>query len=382
LDLENQKVYFKELDERYGQSMLPHMSADDLADFLGELPEHVVEAFLEVMGQEGDHVKRLLAYPPQTAGAIMTTEFIAVTTHDLVNTVMQRLKKLAPSAETIYYLYVVDQTGQLVGVVSLRDLIVAHENQRIEEIMSTRVVSVSVLEDQEQVATVIQKYDFLAVPVVNEQGRLVGIVTVDDVMDVVEEEVTEDISEMSAARGAVDLQLSSFEAAKKRAPWILLLMLMGLLTAAVFRRYEATLDQVTILAIFTPMIMGSAGNTSTQTLAVVVRSLALGSIDRVGIYHLLRRELGTGVLLGFICSVILMIVIPLFYGNLMLGLIVAVSLLAALSMATIIGAVIPLVINKLKIDPAIASGPFITTLNDIIGLMIYFSIATALLNYL
>mgnify|MGYP001186277412 FL=1 len=382
LELEQQKECFQELDEAYRYVMLPHMSADDLADFLGELPQEDVDTLIKVMGQEGHEVMRLLTYPPRTAGAIMTTEFISVTTHDQVKTVMERLKQLAPSAETIYYLYVVDEKGYLVGVVSLRDLIIAAEHERIEEIMSTRVVYVSVLEDQEEVANLIQKYDFLALPVVTEQGRLVGIVTVDDVMDVVEEEVTDDIGEMSATRGAVDLQLSSFEAAKKRAPWILLLMLLGLLTAAVFSRYEATLDQVAILAIFTPMIMGSAGNTSTQTLAVVVRSLALGDIDRVGIYHLLKRELGTGILLGLICSILLLIVIPILYQNMMLGIIVAISLLTALSIATIIGAVIPLLINKLKIDPAVASGPFITTINDIVGLFIYFSIATALLNYL
>ena len=272
LELEQQKECFQELDEAYRYVMLPHMSADDLADFLGELPQEDVDTLIKVMGQEGHEVMRLLTYPPRTAGAIMTTEFISVTTHDQVKTVMERLKQLAPSAETIYYLYVVDEKGYLVGVVSLRDLIIAAEHERIEEIMSTRVVYVSVLEDQEEVANLIQKYDFLALPVVTEQGRLVGIVTVDDVMDVVEEEVTDDIGEMSATRGAVDLQLSSLEAAKKRAPWILLLMLLGLLTAAVFSRYEATLDQVAILAIFTPMIMGSAGNTSTQTLAVVVRS--------------------------------------------------------------------------------------------------------------
>lgn len=382
LELEKQLRFFNELDPNYAFTMLENMSADDLADFLGHLPDEVVEAFITFMGQQGHQLKSLLSYPPETAGAIMTTEFIALSTDDRVDEVMKRLKMLAPLAETIYYLYVVDKSNRLVGVVSIRDLIVADEMKRIEEIMSTRVVSVSVLEDQERVANLIQKYDFLALPVVNERGELMGIVTVDDVLDVVEEEMTEDISDISAAGGAVDVQLSSFQAAKKRAPWILLLMLMGLITAGVFGQFEATLEEVAILAIFTPMIMGSAGNTSTQTLAVVVRSLALGSIDRVGIFSLIKREMGTGFLLGLMCSLLLMVIIPLLYGNLMLGVVVAISLLIALSIAAMIGAIIPLVIHKLNIDPAIASGPFITTLNDILGLLIYFSIATSLLGYL
>ncbi|MDQ0339260.1 magnesium transporter [Caldalkalibacillus uzonensis] len=384
LELEQQKEYITELDQTFAIAMFNSMSADDLADFLGELPDIMAETYLNNMGQkDAQDIKNLLAYPDETAGAIMTTEFIALATKDKVSHVLQRLKEQAPDAETIYYLYVVNEQRKLVGVVSLRDLIVARDDQLVEEIMSTRVVSVSVLDDQEEVADVIKKYDFLAVPVISKQGKLVGIVTVDDVMDVVEEEVTEDIGEISAARGAVDLQLSSFDAAKKRAPWILMLAFLGLISAGVIGQFEETLEAVARLAVFIPLIMGSAGNTGTQTLAVVVRSLALGTLDRVGVGKLLKRELGTGVMLGLICSLVLVLTVPVIYdGDLVLGVIVASSLLAALSVATVIGAIIPLIINKLRIDPAVASGPFITTLNDIIALLIYFSIATALLQYL
>ncbi|GGK33626.1 magnesium transporter MgtE [Caldalkalibacillus thermarum] len=384
LELEQQKEYIVELDQTFVIDMFNSMSADDLADFLGELPDIMAETYLNNMGlEDAQDIKHLLAYPPETAGAIMTTEFIALSTKEKASDVLKRLRQQAPDAETIYYLYVVNEEGKLVGVVSLRDLIVAQDEQLVEEIMSTRVVSVSVLDDQEEVANVIKKYDFLAVPVISKQGKLVGIVTVDDVMDVVEEEATEDIGEISAARGAVDLQLSSFSAAKKRAPWILMLAFLGLITAGVIGRFEETLETVALLAVFIPLIMDSAGNTGTQTLAVVVRSLALGTIDRVGVGKLLKRELGTGMMLGLICALVLVLAIPLLYdGNWVLGMVVAVSLFAALSVATVVGAAIPLVINKLRIDPAIASGPFITTLNDIIALFIYFSVATAFLHYI
>ncbi|EGL83547.1 magnesium transporter [Caldalkalibacillus thermarum TA2.A1] len=384
LELEQQKEYIVELDQTFAIDMFNSMSADDLADFLGELPDIMAETYLNNMGlEDAQDIKHLLAYPPETAGAIMTTEFIALSTKEKASDVLKRLRQQAPDAETIYYLYVVNEEGKLVGVVSLRDLIVAQDEQLVEEIMSTRVVSVSVLDDQEEVANVIKKYDFLAVPVISKQGKLVGIVTVDDVMDVVEEETTEDIGEISAARGAVDLQLSSFSAAKKRAPWILMLAFLGLITAGVIGRFEETLETVALLAVFIPLIMDSAGNTGTQTLAVVVRSLALGTIDRVGVGKLLKRELGTGMMLGLICALVLVLAIPLLYdGNWVLGMVVAVSLFAALSVATVVGAAIPLVINKLRIDPAIASGPFITTLNDIIALFIYFSVATAFLHYI
>lgn len=383
LELAQQQKYTLELEEDYTVAVLNHMYADNVTDFLNELPHEQSETLLQKMDQAGvSEVKELMDYPEQTAGAIMTTEFISVGAKETVGEVMARLRKEAPDAETIYYLYVVEAQRQLVGVVSLRDLIIAPADELVEEVMSTNVVSVSVHDDQEDVAHVIKKYDFLAVPAVTPQGTLLGIVTVDDVIDVIDEETTEDIGEMSAARGAVDLDVSSIQAAKKRAPWIIILMFLGLITASVINEFEGILESVVILAAFIPLIMDSAGNTGTQSLAVVVRGLALGTIERKGIGPLFRRELVTGLILGVICAVVISIVIPIFYGNAVLGLVVGLSLLVALTAATVIGAVIPLVINKLNIDPAVASGPFITTVADIIGLFIYFTVATTFIHYL
>ncbi len=384
LELGEQKDIVEELEQSYAADMFNYMYADDVAAIFGQLDTEQKDQFLEKMDPEyQEDIADLLAYPEHSAGSIMTTEFISVSTKNTVSEVMAILKKEAPDAETIYYLYVVDEQEKLVGVVSLRDLIVASDHATVDHIMSSRVVSITVTDDQEEVAAVIKKYDFLAVPVISTEGKLAGIITVDDVLDVVEEEATEDIGEIAAVRGSTDINLSSFAAARKRSPWIILLMFLGLVAAGIIEQFEETLNTIVILAAFIPLIMGSAGNTGTQSLAVVVRSLALGTIERNGIFRLLKRELGTGLMLGLICAVVIFLIItivPYLQGPPILGVIVGVSIFCTLSVATVIGATVPLIINKLKIDPAIASGPFITTINDILGLLIYFTVATTLLN--
>ncbi|WP_026672436.1 magnesium transporter [Alkalihalobacterium bogoriense] len=385
LDVDFQKVTLLELDDNYASKMFNDMYADDVADFLHEIQSGKADKILKAMDkEEADEVKELLAYPPETAGAIMTKEFISIRATSTSSEVMEQLRQEGPEAETIYYLYVVDEKDHLVGVVSLRDLITAPLNEKIEQIMSSRIISVTETDDQEDVAKLIKKYDFLAAPVITKEGQLVGIVTVDDVIDVLEEEAEEDFGEITAARGSMDASISSFTAAKKRAPWIIMLMFLGLITAEVIGQFEETLEAVILLAVFIPLIMDSAGNTGTQALAVVVRGLALGNVERGSVGKMLKREFGTGIMLGLICMLTLLIIVPFLYseGGLLLAGIVGVSLFLTLSIATMVGATIPLLINKLKIDPAVASGPFITTINDILGLLIYFSIATALLEYL
>ncbi|WP_088104095.1 magnesium transporter [Halalkalibacter urbisdiaboli] len=385
VDVEAQMECMLELDEQYAAKMFNEMYTDDVADFLSKIGKEKAEKILASMDRVGaNNVKELLAYPPATAGAIMTKEFIAIKASSTTMKVLEQLREEGPDAETIYYLYVIDDNDTLVGVVSIRDLITAPASEKIEEIMSTRIVSVSVADDQEKVANVIKKYDFLAVPVVKEDGVLIGIVTVDDIMDVVEEETDEDFGEISAARGSLDANVSSFAAAKKRAPWIMMLMVLGLVTAEVIGQFEETLEKVILLSVFIPLIMDSAGNTGTQALAVVVRGLAVGPVNRATVTKMLKREFGTGMMLGLICMLTLVAIVPFLYpnGGILLAGIVGVSLFLTLSFSTMVGATIPLIIDKLKIDPAVASGPFITTINDIMGLLIYFTIASALLQYL
>lgn len=383
LNVSNQKLYFLELDESYAIDMFNNMFTDNVANFLTEINNERAESILLKMNKDkARKVEGLLAYAPETAGAIMTKELISISSTDIVADVLETLRKDAPDAEIIYYLYVIDQEHSLVGVVSLRDLIIASPNETIENIMSTRVVSVPEDMDQEEVGHLIKKYDFLAAPVVSRTNRLLGIVTVDDVMDILEDEATEDFGEISATKGATNLELSGFVTAKKRAPWIIALMFFGLITAEVIGQFEETLEAIVLLAVFIPMIMDSAGNVGTQSLAVAVRGLALGTIEKGGFWRMIRRELSAGIMLGLISMVLITVMITVLYGNWMLALIVGVSILCTLSIATVVGATVPLLINKLKLDPAIASGPFITTVNDILGLLIYFSIATSLMAYL
>lgn len=384
LELEDQLTVFQGLSYQYAVSMFNNMSADDVADFLAEIePERAKDILSSMDMEEAKRVEELMAYAPKTAGAIMTKEFVRLSVESTAKEVIEELRESAPDAETIYYLYVVDKDQRLAGVVSLRDLIISVPEMTVDEIMSTQVVSVNENEDQEDVARLIQEYDFLAVPVVTPDKRLVGIITVDDVMDVLEEEITEDFGEFTASRGATDLSLTAFTAAKKRAPWLILLMFFGLITANIIGQFEQTLEQVVLLAAFMPMLMGTAGNTGTQSLAVAVRAIATGSFERGGVMKTVKRELGTGVMLGITCMIVLMGIISLFYkGNFLLAFIVGISLFFALSVAAVIGATVPIIINKLKIDPAVASGPFITTMNDIVSLLIYFTVATTMIDKL
>ena len=383
LKFHKQKEVFQELNDKYASEMLNNMFTDDIVTFLTKLNNELPNSIIDNMEPgKAEKIKSLLSYEPETAGAVMTKEFVGISSTDNVTDVLNTLRVIASDAEIIYYLYVVDEHGKLIGVVSLRNLLVANPEEMIVDIMNTRVVSVPDQMDQEDVGKLIKKYDFLAVPVVTTENHLLGIITVDDIMDILEAETTEDFGELTATKGATDINLTSFAAAKKRSPWIISLMFFGLITGGVIGRFEETLESVVLLAVFIPMIMDSAGNVGTQSLAISVRGLALGTIEKNSAFKMVRRELKTGFLIGLICMVVITGLVFIFYSNVALGLIVGFSILLTLGISAVIGAIVPLIINKLKFDPAIASGPFITTLNDIIGLLIYFSIATTLIEYL
>lgn len=383
LELDKQKLLIHELGEQFMKDLFDTIPTDDVADLLAALDKVEKDKILDAMAPEREMIIReLLSYPIETAGGLMAKEYITVNKNKKVSEVIDNLRFQAPDAETIYYLYVLDEQSKLVGVVSLRDLIISPAFETIENIMGTDVVSVTTEMDQEEVYKLMKRYDFLAVPVVTKQGELTGIITIDDMMHVMEEEVNEDFDEFIAAKGGTDINISSFAAAKKRAPWIVMLIFFGFLTGGVIGSFEEALEEMVILAVFIPLIMDSAGNAGTQSLAVVVRAIATDSFEKRGLLSAIRRELGTGLLLGAITGIVLLIVIPIVYGNFALSLIVAASLFITLSFSTVTGAVVPVIITKLNLDPAIASGPFITTLNDILGLIVYFTIATTFMAYL
>ncbi|MFC0271955.1 magnesium transporter [Metabacillus herbersteinensis] len=376
-------TYMSEMDPTFAADMLAHMYADDAVDVLNELEKDQVASFLTIMDDDAaEEIRELLHYEEYTAGSIMTTEYISIHAHQTVRSAMQILKKEAPNAETIYYVYVIDESKKLVGVVSLRDLIISNDDTMITEIMNERVYSVSVAEDQEEVARKMKDYNFLAVPVVDFQEHLLGIITVDDIVDVIDEEASDDYSKFAAISDVDSSDRGSFSAAKKRLPWLIILLFLGMMTASLIGRFEETLDQVAILAVFIPLIAGMAGNTGTQALAVAIRRIAIGDSADESKWKMIATEAGTGLITGTICGVVVTFVVFFWHNNFILGLLVGISILATLIVATIAGAFIPLIMHRLKVDPAVASGPFITTINDILSILIYLGMATMFMKYL
>ncbi|WP_432806567.1 magnesium transporter [Mesobacillus maritimus] len=372
-----------EMTPDYAADMLSNMYADDAVDVLNELDKDQVVSYLTIMDRDSAReIKELLHYEEYTAGSIMTTDFIAIASNQTVRSAMHILKSKAPSAETIYYVYVIDDDRRLVGVLTLRDLIVNDDDIMISEIMYDRVVSVSVGEDQEEVARMMRDYDFLALPVVDFQNHLLGIITVDDIIDVMEEEASDDYSKLAGIADLDTIDRNPISAAKKRLPWLVILLFLGMLTASLIGRFEKTLDQVAILAVFIPLIAGMAGNSGTQALAVAVRGLATGDLENESKLKIIAREAGTGVITGLTCGILVIFVIYFWKGDLFLGILVGISIFFTLIVATLAGSFVPLIMHRLKIDPAVASGPFITTINDIISILIYFGIATAFMSYL
>ncbi|KGX87709.1 magnesium transporter [Pontibacillus litoralis] len=381
LDFEMVGDYFTEMEPKFAADILSHISADDAADMLKELDRNMVASYLTIMDHEAaSDIKELLYYEEKTAGSIMTTEFVVIHAKHTVKEAMLHLKKEAPGAETIYYIFVIDEAKHLVGVISLRDLIIAEEDWFISEVMSDRVVYVKVGEDQEEVARIMRDYDFLAIPVVDFQNHLLGIITVDDIMDVMEEEASDDYSKLAGVSDMDRPDENAFEAARKRLPWLVILLFLGMMTATLMGKFEATLNQVAILAVFIPLIAGMAGNTGTQALAVAVRGLATGEYEKDGMAKLVMREAGTGLITGTTCGFLITGIVYLWQGDVFLGILVGISIMATLIVATLAGAIVPLIMHKLKVDPAVASGPFITTINDLISILIYLGMATTFLS--
>ena len=376
------KHYLEEMDTSYAADMISYMFVDNAVDVLKELDKAQVLSYLTLMEEEKSReIRAVLHYEEQTAGSIMTTEYVAISQEETVAHAMRSLKEQAPSAETIYYVFVVDDEGHLTGVVSLRDLIIADDDTIIRDIMNERVVSVLVSEDQEDVARMIQDYNFLAVPVVDFQQHILGIITVDDILDVLEEEASDDYSKLA---GVIDIDgedSSAFGAAKKRAPWLLILLVLGMLTANLIDLFTDTISQVALLAAFIPLIAGTAGNSGTQALAVAVRKIATDRTDESR-WKMLIREAATGLITGVISAVFVIGLVYFWKHNFIVALLVGAAIMVSIFVATISGAFIPLLMHRLKIDPAVASGPFITTLNDVISIIIYFGLATMFLDKL
>ena len=383
LDSATQQSLLRLLRSGEMREVVEEMSPDDRARLLEELPAKVVRQLLSELSPEERRVTaQLLGYEAETAGRLMTTEYIALKENQTAATALEIVRRRARDTETIYSLYVTDAQRRLTGILSLRDLVTAALNARIGDVMTGDVLSVATDTDQEKVARTIQRYDFLAVPVVDSEQRLVGIVTVDDVIDVIEQEATRDLYAAGAVQaGDEDDYFSSnlFTVARRRVVWLSVLVLASFFTSEVIAANEAVLKQVVLLAAFIPLLGGTGGNVGAQSSTVVIRGLSTQSISALKPLQAVLREAMAGALLGVLMMIL---VLPFAWwrgGGALGGGSVGISLLAITTLAATAGAAFPLLFDRMGLDPALMSTPFITTCTDVAGTLIYLKTAEWLL---
>jgi magnesium transporter len=365
--------------------LVEEMSPDDRVDLFDELPAKVVRRLLaELSPAERRVTAQLLGYEPETAGRLMTTEFIDLKEFHSVAQALTIVRRRARDTETIYALYVTDASRHLTGILSLRDLVVADPEERVGDVMTREVVSVGTDTDQEEVARVIQRYDFLAVPVVDREQRLVGIVTVDDVIDVIQQEATRDLYAAGAVQAGDEddyFQSNLVTVARRRVVWLLVLLLANSGTAAVIASMDDVLHKVVVLAAFIPLLIGTGGNVGAQSSTVVIRGLSTQRIQALGPAQAIGREALAGALLGLL---MVLVVVPwsmyVSGGNLVVAGAAGISLVAITTLAATAGAALPLLFDRIGLDPALMSAPFIATATDVAGVFIYLRTASWLLR--
>jgi magnesium transporter len=381
----DQVVLFQLLTRKRASGILKEMSSDDAADLLGEMPEEEAKELLTLIDDDAEEIRGLMKYPEDSAGGIMTTEYISFPENMMVEEAIRRLREIAPEAETVYYVYVVNDETQLIGVLSLRELIGAVDGTRLSEIMRKNVVNVSADTDQEEVARLVSRYDLLAVPVVDERQRLLGIVTVDDILDVLEEEATEDIYRRvgAAELDEVDLVNASVRTILgRRLPWLIITLIGGLFVGRVIAVFEDALMTFAALFFFVPVIMDMGGNVASQSSTVFVRGVATGEIAVSERWQYFFREIRIGITMGIICGSTVALAAALWQGNPVLGFVVGFAMLCTVTLGAVVGTLVPLLFSQIGLDPAYASGPLVTTIKDATGLLIYFTIATRFMAHL
>ncbi len=363
--------------------LLKDLGPDDVAYILGILEEERAQQILGLMKvEDSTDIAGLLQYPKDTAGGIMTTEFLALSEDTLAQDAIRRLQQ-ATDAEMVFYIYVTDKEDRLVGVLSLRQLLTVAPVTPLKHLMTRDVISVAVDMDQEEVARQVTSYNLLAIPVVEKDNRLVGIITVDDVVDVIREEATEDMLKMAgAAEENAGVDFSSVEAARHRLPWLFTNLIGSLVSGAILWFFRYTLQEVVAIVSFIPVIAAMGGNVGLQSSTLIIRGLAIGRVELTDLWKVFLRETRVGLLMGVVCGLILTAVGWAWHGQGFLGLVVGASIIIAFLVSTSMATIMPFVLKRAGIDPAVAAGPFVTTANDITGITIYLALTTALLDYL
>ena len=381
-DEDDQYDLLKLFSDAKQKQILDEMSNDEITDLIGELEEDEKQAILDKMDKEDkEDVERLLTFEPDTAGGIMTTEYISIRAR---NTVEKTLKFLQENTEedTTYYLYVVDPQNILKGVVSLRDIVTSSFDTAMLDITNTNVKTVLYNEDQEEVAKKFQKYGFIMMPVVDEMDHLLGVIEFDDIIDIIQEESTEDINLLGGVNSEERLDSSVGESVKSRIPWLIVNLFTAVMAASVVSFFEGTIAQVVTLATVMPIVTGMGGNAGTQSLTIVVRGLSLGEMSKENATWIMLKEVAVGFCSGVIIGIIVALGSMLFEGNPVFGLVTGLAMFLNMILANIAGYFIPVILEKFHIDPALASGVFVTTVTDVLGFFFFLGLATVFLPYL
>ena len=388
-DYDTQERLIKAFTDKELKAVIDDMFLDDAVDLIEEMPANVVKRILKNSDPENrKQINELLEYPDDSAGSIMTTEYVSLSASMTVEDAFEKIRRTGVNKETVYTCYVTDRKKKLIGVATVRDMLLSEKQELIAHIMDTNVITVETLEDKEQVALKFSRYDFLALPVIDKEGCLVGIVTVDDAVDVIQEEATEDIQKMAAILPTEKpyLKQSVWSIWKARAPWLLLLMISATFTSMILSGYESSLTVICdgLLYAFVPMLMGTAGNAGNQSSATVIRALALDEVNFRDFFKVVLKELLSALILGLTVAVacfLKMYFIDNLYSIVPIDVCLIVSgvLLISIVVAKLVGCVLPLIAKKCKLDPAVVASPFMTTIVDVLCLIIYCSIAIAIL---
>ena len=363
--------------------IISEMSSDELVDLLGTLDEDEQNEIITNMNtEEVEEVKTLLSYDPESAGGIMATEFISIKETDTVNETINYLRTMAPDSETPYYIYVVDDLDVLKGVVPLRQIIVSTPDTLIKDIMIENIISAPVDMDQEEVSHIFEKYGFMAIPVVDHNGEILGIITVDDVMEIMKEEYTEDMFRLAGLDEEEKVAGTVIGAIKSRLPWLLVNLVTATLAAKTVSLFENTIAQIVALATFMPMVAGMGGNAGSQTLTLIIRGIAIGEISYENQTGILKKEIAIGIINGLCLGLVVGVLGYFWVGSLVFGFVIGTAMLLNLIVATISGYLVPVLLKKVGIDPALASAVFVTTVTDVLGFFFFLGLATVMLQYL
>ena len=392
LDGDTQEALIRAFSDNELKEVIDELYLDDTVDIIEEMPATIVKRILRSTDAETRaSINALLKYPEDSSGSIMTPEFVDLKKDNTVEDAFKRIRRTGVDKETIYTCYVTDESRHLIGVTTVKELLLHEEDDLIEEFMETNIIYVYTHDDREIAAKLFEKYDFLALPVVDMEGRLVGIITVDDAIDVIQEETTEDIHKMNAIVPSTEkpyLKIGVFETWKSRIPWLMLLMVSATFTGMIITKFEDKLNALIILTSFIPMLMDTGGNSGGQASVTIIRALSLNEIDMKDIFRVIWKEIRVGLLCGVSLSLVNFVKIWLIDRTLLgnyditipVNLVISLTLVVEIVCAKIIGCTLPIIAKKMKFDPAVMSSPFITTIVDAISLLVYFTFATAILH--